>query len=190
MSLAPQLISEIEAGLIELKREYTLFLNGVSKIEPLQMRDDLIAHTRRLRNMHHNRTEDQFRANNTIARVQTHLQLWERQVQRMMAGEGMVKRPKLPDFSRPPEETREAKSERVTIRDAKSQREEVNKLYEEYTKLNLLLGSRKVVNFDKFQNFISSQTEKVRTSRKVDKVSYEVKIQGDKVVVKSRSVKD
>lgn len=190
MSLAPQLIGEVERALNDLKREYTLFLNGVSKTEPLQMREDLVVITRRLRNMHHNRTEDQFRAHNTIARVQTHLELWERQVQRKMAGEGMFKRPKMPDFSKSEPDKEEAPQQRVTISDAKSQKDEVDKLYKEYTKLNLLLGSRKVVNFDKFQNFIANQTQKVRDKRHVDKVSYEVKIQGDKVVVKSRSIKD
>ena len=179
------LIDEIERDLQELRKEYILFLNDITQIEPYEQRDRLAGKAKRLRNMSHTRTEDQFRANNTVAKVQSNLNLWERQVNKKYAGAPRQK-PKAPPPAPPPE----PKSRSVVIGDPVREQDRVVSLYDDYMRLNLSLGSKKVINFSKFQSFISNQNKQVRQKRGGDRVLYEVAVVNGKVVVKTKSVRD
>ncbi len=195
MSAASQLILDVERDLQNLRREYVLFLNGASKVEPFELREALAQKVKRLRNINHNRTEDQFRANNTISKAQSHFQLWDRQVEKKYSGDYFPKRKRAAQIEDSKEETPKKKVEpkgqkaSVVISDPSRQRDEVVKLYDEYMRMNLSLGSKKMINFSKFQNFITNQTQKVRDAKKVENVRYEVTVQDEKVVIKTRSVK-
>ena len=183
LSTAAQLIMEIEHDLIELRKEYTMFLNDISNLEPIEPRGKLEKKLKRLRNMNFNKTEDQFRANNATAKVNSMFQLWDRQVERKHRVDPKSRRKKAAPPPPPP------KSNSVVIRDAASQREQVETLYDQYMKLNLSLGSKKVINFSKFQSFIENQTNKVKAKKKIDQVKYEVTVQDDKVVIKTKTAK-
>jgi len=197
MSASAQMILDVERDLQDLRREYVLFLNGASKVEPFEQREELARKVKRLRNINHNRTEDQFRANNTISKAQSHFQLWDRQVEKKYSGDYFPKRKKAAQIEEPKEEAAKkpaaaaAKAPRksVVISDPTKQRDEVVKLYDEYMRMNLSVGSKKMINFTKFQSFIKTQTEKVREAKKVDNVGYEVMVQNEKVVIKARSIK-
>lgn len=195
MSAASQLILDVERDLQNLRREYVLFLNGASKVEPFELREALAQKVKRLRNINHNRTEDQFRANNTISKAQSHFQLWDRQVEKKYSGDYFPKRKRAAQIEDNKEETPKKKVEpkgqkaSVVISDPSRQRDEVVKLYDEYMRMNLSLGSKKMINFSKFQSFITNQTQKVRDAKKVENVRYEVTVQDEKVVIKTRSVK-
>lgn len=187
MSRAIELILEIERGFNQLKREYTLFLNDISKVEPLEMRDALVERVKQLRNTTGMRTEEQFRTNNLVSKIQSHIQLWERQLEHKYIGTGQKKPPQRK--KKPTPKPRRPEQKGITIQDAINQRERVTELYDEYMRLNLLLGARKMINFGKFQNFIHNQTRKIQTAKQVDSVRYEVQVQDQKVVIKSKSVK-
>ena len=200
--LPSQLILEIEQGFNDLRKEYILFLNGVSNIEPYEIRDKLSQKVKRLRNLNHHRTEDQFRANNIIAKVQSHFQLWDRQVEKKLSGDAAAirrRKKKLEDQEQEGSEVEKKKAQQpkaarsrsgVVISDPSKQPKQMEALYDEYMKLNLSMGKKKVINFTKFQSFIQNQTNKVKSARNVDKVRYEVSVQDDKVVIKSRKVKE
>ena len=185
MSAAAELYLEIEREFQELKKEYTLFLSDMVKIEPYEQRERMLTKVKRLRNMSNLRTEDQFRSNNLIAKVQTHIQLWERQLERKYSGKGQKPRPKRKVQEAP----KNLENKSVMISDAGKQRDKIVELYDEYMRLNLLLGARKMINFSKFQNFISNQTKKIQTTKQTDKVRYEVAVQDQKVIIKSKSIK-
>jgi len=188
MSQAIALIHEIEADFNQLKKEYTLFLSDVIKVEPLEAKTALERKVKRLRNITNMRTEEQFRTNNLISKVQSHFQLWERQLEQKYAGNPHRKPPRRKPRPKPAEKQRpEQKS--VTIRDAASQRDQVVELYDEYPRLNLLLGARKMIDFSKFQTFIHNQTRKIQNAKKVDDVRYQISVQDQKVVIKSKSIK-
>lgn len=199
MSNAKELIHEIERLLLELKKEYTMYLNGASKVEPYLLREDLVAKLKLLRRMNHRRTEDKFRTNNIVSRVESHFSLWDRRLEKKLSSGGMARRigtslnldepPDQEEKSKPRTEKMMPPGGPVVINDVKTQREDVVALYDEYMKLNLLLGSRKMVNFSKFQNFIDSQTQKLKTQQKAEKIGYQVQIQDQKVVIKSKSIK-
>ncbi len=195
MSAASQLILDVERDLQNLRREYVLFLNGASKVEPFELREALAQKVKRLRNINHNRTEDQFRANNTISKAQSHFQLWDRQVEKKYSGDFFPKRKRAAQIEDKKEDAPKKKAApkgqkaSVVISDPSRQRDEVVKLYDEYMRMNLSLGSKKMINFSKFQNFITNQTQKVRDAKKVENVRYEVTVQDEKVVIKTRSVK-
>jgi len=192
MSIGSRLLAEISDAFMELQREYTLFFSDVTKVEPYQMREDLLDKLKRLRNLSGLRTDEQFKVTNLIARVQTHVQLWNRQLERKYAGTDRP-RPQAARPTRPPApepQPAAPDNKRVTIGDATAERERVVTLYDEYTRLNLLLGARKMVNFSKFNEFIHSQTQKIQKAKNVGQVTYEVLIQDQKVVIKSRSDKD
>lgn len=185
---ASELIAEIENDFARLQREYMLFLNDQSKIEPADLRDRLEAKVKRLRNWPKMRTEEQFRTNNLVTRIQSHIQLWQRRLEQKYSGRGQRKPPprKTPTAAPKPK----PKRDNVVISDVSSQREQVVKLYDEYTRLNLLTGGNKMVNFSKFQNFINNQTRKIQQAKGVNKVSYEIAVQNEKVVIKSKSVRE
>ena len=187
MSQALQLIHEVEADFIKLKKEYTLFLNDVVKVEPHEAKIALERKVKRLRNIANLRTEEQFRTNNLISKVQSHFRLWERQLEQKYAGSPHRK----PPVKKPRREPQPRKPEQklVTIRDAASQREQVVELYDEYTRLNLILGARKMIDFTKFQTFIHNQTRKIQKAKQVEDVRYQITVQDQKVVIKSKSVK-
>ncbi len=200
MSNAKELIQEIERQLLELKKEYTMYLNGASKVEPYLLREELVANLKRLRRQNFRRTEDKFRTNNIVSRVESHFSLWDRQLEKKLSGTGPPRRPRPASRLQEetgaragaarPEQKQEPKKGPVIINDVKTQRDDVVSLYDEYMKLNLLLGSRKMVNFSKFQSFIDTQTQKLKSRQKAGKVGYEVQIQDQKVVIKSKSIKD
>lgn len=183
MALGPELCLQIEQDFNELRKQYTLFFSDQVKVEPYELREEVLSRVKRLRNLSNLRTEDQFRANNLISKVQTHIQLWDRQLENKYRGKGVQRRtaPKPPPQR---EEMPEFKS--VVISNADLQRDRVEELYDEYTRLNLLLGARKIINFSKFQSFIQGQTEKVQ-AKGVDNVRYEVMVQDQKVVIKAKS---
>ena len=185
VSVASQLMLELERDLAELRKEYNMFFSGVNPIEPFEVRQSVEQKLKRLRNLNIHRTEEQFRANNLISKVQTHLQLWTRQVEQKNTGElfGVRRRKSTP----PPQEAPRQKG--VVIRDPGNQTKEVAALYEEYKRLNLSLGAGKIINYEKFEHFIANQTKKVQSSKGVADVRYEVSVQDDKVVIKTRSVK-
>jgi len=187
MSSGMELLLEIEADFAELKREFTLFLNDIVKIEPYELKESLIRKVRRLRNIGNLRTEEQFRANNINAKITSHLALWERQLEKKYSGKGQ--RPKPKKRVAKPSVLEAPKNKSVVISDSGAQRERVVELYDEYTRLNLILGARKMINFSKFQNFINSQTRKIQNAKAVDKVRYEVLVHDQKVVIKSKSIK-
>ncbi len=184
MALGPELCLQIEQDFNELRKQYTLFFSDQVKVEPYELREEVLNRLKRLRNLSNLRTEDQFRANNLISKVQTHIQLWDRQLENKYRGKG-YQRPKTTAKPTPQrEEMPEFKS--VVISNAGLQRDRVEELYDEYTRLNLLLGARKIINFSKFQTFIQDQTEKVQ-AKGVDSVRYEVLVQDQKVVIKAKS---
>ncbi len=189
MSAAIELIMQIERDLVELSKEYTLFFSDISKVEPYELREAMMAKVKRLRSMNHRRTEEQFRSSNLIAKVQSRVQLWDRQLERKYYGSPQTRRPKKAAPPKP-EPKREQKKQPVVINDPKSQRDQVVALYDEYTRLNVLMGSRKAINFAKFQNFIARQTEKVQSAGKVKNVAYELEVRDQKVVVKAKVVRD
>jgi hypothetical protein len=185
---ATELLLMITHEFEELRKEYTLFLNDVVKLEPVDSRDRLMKRVKILRNLTNLRTEDQFKANNLIAKVNTHVDLWNRQTERKYAGT-LRPRPNPKPKAPPSEEKKKDLKKNIVISDPNAQRERVVELYDEYMRLNLLLGSRKMANFAKFSSFINNQTQKIRTNKGVDKVQYEVMVQDQKVVIKSKSVK-
>lgn len=199
MSAAMDLILRIETNFVQLRKEYTLFLNDVNTVEPYELRNRLEADMKRLRNMNNLRTEENFRSQNLISKVNSHLQLWKRQVERKISGDPVAAarmarlkaKKKLEDKQTADKKVAKKGSgkKRVVISDVGNQRERVVELYDEYMRLNLQLGSRKMANFAKFQNFIAQQTQKIQSSKKVDNVAYEVSVQDEKVVIRSRSAK-
>jgi hypothetical protein len=188
VTLAAQLIHEIEQGIIELRKEYTMFLNDITNIEPFASRDQLQKKVKRLRNLNFNRTEDQFRANNLIAQVNSHFQLWDRQLERKYTGDPHLRKRKPPKQAEAPPEKKKKSGGVIIGAGAANQREQVESLYDAYMKLNLSLGASNVINFTKFQNFIENQTEKIKAKKGVDKVRYEVAEKDGKVIIKSRTV--
>lgn len=198
MSAAMDLILKIENNFAKLRKEYTLFLNDVNTLEPYELRNTLEADLKRLRNMSNLRTEENFRSQNIIAKVNSHLQLWKRQVERKYSGDPVAaarmarmkaKKQIEEKAGQTQERRKEAPKKRVVISDVGNQREKVVELYDEYMRLNLMLGARKMANFAKFQSFIQQQTQKIQSSKKVDNVAYEVSVQDEKVVIRSRSAK-
>jgi hypothetical protein len=183
MALAPELCLQIEQDFTELRKQYTLFFSGQVKVEPYELREEIMGRIKRLRNLSNLRTEDQFRANNLITKVQTHVQLWDRQLEQRNRGQGF-QRPKATAQQPPKQQEPEYKS--IVISHAGLQRDRVEELYDEYTRLNLLLGARKIINFAKFQSFIQDQTQKVQ-AKGVENVRYEVMVQDQKVVIKAKS---
>lgn len=190
MSVVTDLIAQIEYDLETLKRAYTQFLSDQAK-EPHDLRRAMERRVRQLKGFMNLRTEEKFRTRNTIAKVNTLVKLWDKQVDRKYEG-----KPRRPKPALPPEEPQEQKAaaaepkpQTVTIGNATNEREKVVKLYDEYMRLNLLLGSRKMINFGKFQSFINSQTQKIQHTKKVDQVKYEVTVKDEQVVIKSKSVK-
>lgn len=184
MALAPELCLQIEQDFNELRKQYTLFFSDQVKVEPYELREEIMNRLKRLRNLSNLRTEDQFRANNLISKVQTHIQLWDRQLERKYRGQG-IQRPKA-SAAQQPQREQQPEFKSIVISHAGLQRDRVEELYDEYTRLNLLLGARKIINFAKFQSFIQDQTEKVQ-AKGVDNVRYEVMVQDQKVVIKAKS---
>lgn len=189
MSSAAELMFSIKTDFEELRKLYTLFLNDVEKFEPIEARDQLLKKIKRLRNLTNLRTEERFKSNSLIAKVNTHIDLWNRQTERKYAG---TLRPRPKAARKPPpseEEKRQSPQKHVLISDPNTQRDRVVELYDEYMRLNLLLGSRTMANFAKFSTFIQNQTQKIRETKGAEKVQYEVMVQDQKVVIKSKSVK-
>ena len=184
MSIAQQLLLQIEEDFQQLRKEYTMFLNDISQVEPIELRTGMMNRVKRLRNLSNLKTEEQFRCNNLISKIHSHTQLWDRQVERKYLGDPRLKKPKKTSQAPP-----KPKESGVVIKDPAAQREQVSNLYEEYTRLNLIVGSRKMVNFSKFQNFIESQTSKLKDKKGAKSVRYEVIVQDNKVVIKSKSVR-
>ena len=184
-SVAAQLIHDIEGSLVELRKQYTMFLNDIINVEPYEAREMLNGKIKRLRNLNFNRTEDQFRANNLIAKAQSHFQLWDRQLERKYTGSPHLRRKRgaEPEQAQP---AKKAKARGVVIGDPRKQRAQVETLYDEYMKLNLSLGGKNVINFTKFQNFIQNQTEKIKAKKGVERVQYEVAVKEDKVIIRSK----
>jgi hypothetical protein len=206
MSDAEQLINRISAYLEDLRREYLLFLNDSIQLEPLTKKDALLAMTRRLRVMPGLRTSEKFRSENLIAKVLTNTQLWEKQAERKYEGNPRLRAMrarKMTEDARADAERAEENAaqsaddkqsagtrpdkKRVVISSTDDQRDQVVKLYDEYMRLNLLIGKRKMSNFTNFQAFISAQTEKQK-KKGAQQVSYEVSLKDNKVVIKSKSV--
>ena len=188
MENTSSLISQLERDFQELKKEYTLFFSGVSNKEPYELKELVLTQSKSLRNSNNMRTVDQFRTNNLIAKVQTHIQLWERQLEKKYSGE-LNKRPKPKPSPKPAPKAAAPENKSVVISNAGEQRDKVVSLYDEYMRLNLLLGARKMINFTKFQNFIQSQTQKIRTSKQVANVKYEVLVQDQKWLSSRRLLK-
>jgi len=191
MSVAIELIMQIEKGLADLSREYNLFLSDQVKVEPYEMREQLMAKVKRLRNLNCRRTEEQFRAANTVAKVQAHVQRWERQLELKYSGGPQRRRLKKKAADAPPApkpKTRDKKS--IVVHDAKSERDQVVALYDEYTRLSLKVGANKKLDFARFQKFIDTQTEKVRSAKQAKGVSYELEVRDEKVVFKTRALKE
>jgi hypothetical protein len=185
---ASDLIPIIQKDFNELLRDYTQFLSGAVPLEPMDKREALMEKVKVLRNMTKMRTEENFLADNTIARIMAHVSLWERQLQ---ARDGRRKvRKKIdsvdPAHSAPPKE-KIAPSKVVRLSDPARERAQVVELFEEYVKLNLMTGNRQPIGFGKFQTFLQDQTNKILASRKSSSVAFEVILKDDKVVLKTRS---
>lgn len=189
MSVASDLYLQVENEFNELRKAYTLFFSDQIKVEPFELREAVQQKIKRLRNLSNLRTEDQFRTNNIISKVQSHFQLWDRQLERKYQGGGRRPKRTTAQKTNKPDSPKKPENKSVMIRDAGSQRDAVVSLYDEYTRLNLLVGSRKMINFSKFQSFIKNQTEKIQTSKGAKGVRYEITEQDGKVVIKSKSVK-
>lgn len=193
MASALELLLQVEQEFKELQREYTMFLSDVSMVEPYQLRERMMNKVKRLRNMSNLRTEEAFRVSNMVSKVASHTVLWDRQVERKYTGDPKLIAKKKAAQAKDKQKSAAAKKadrQSVMITDAASQREQVTALYDEYMRLNLLTGSRKVINFSKFQNFIANQTDKIKAAKNVNKVKYEVVVQDEKVVIKSKSVRE
>ena len=191
MASASKMIQEIEQGFDELSKEYNLFHNGLSKFEPLELREDLLDKVKRLRRIPNLRTEEKFRSQNLLAKLNAHTQLWDKMTERRFMGKPRPgRKPPAAAAAASKEPTKgQPESKKVVISDPGNQRDQVVDLFDEYMRLNLLVGNRKMTNFTKFQAFIHSQTDKIRKAKNAEKVQYEVLVQNQKVVIKSRSVK-
>lgn len=190
MSVVTDLIAQINYDLEELKKAYMQFLCDQAK-EPHGLRRAMESRVRQLRGFVNLRTEEDFRTRNMVSKVNTLTRLWDKQVERKYEGKPKSARPKPPVEK--PETQPKAKEApvkpAVTIGNATKERDKVVSLYDEYMRLNLLLGSRKMINFGKFQAFIHNQTQKIQKSKKVAQVQYEVSVKDQQVVIKSKSVK-
>ena len=192
---ASQLISHIEREFHELRKEYILYLSNRIKLEPLDQRLNLLKKLKRLQNMTNMRTEDHFRTDNLVAKVQSHCQLWDRQVEEKLGSGSRHRKTKkkeekeLDVFApRKAEPGRQPDRKVVTITDAAYQRERVVELFDEYTRLSLLSGGRNLPNFGKFQSFIANQTQKLQKAKHAKSVQYEVVLKDQKVIIKSKSL--
>ena len=185
MSVAAQLLMQVEQDFQELRKNYNMFLGGTLKTEPGELRDQLKAKVKRLRSVSQLSATEQFRINNVISQVQTYLQLWERQVNEKLSGKNPVNR------RRKATETISSKLRGcVTLSRPLEEQDRVRELYETYKKMNLQVGSSKIVSLEKFRSFLDIQTKKIQATKCVSRVQYEVSVRNEKVVIKSKSVKD
>lgn len=194
MSVVTDLIAQINTDLELLRRGYTQFLSDQAR-EPHELRQAMERRVRQLKGFTNLRTEEKFRTQNMVSKVNSLLALWDKQVERKYEGKPRRPRPTPPPEDKKQEDPhkkavkKEAPTPTFLIANAAQQRGEVVKLYDEYMRLNILLGSRKMINFGKFQAFINSQTQKIQRTKKVDKVQYQVSVKDDQVVIKSKSIK-
>lgn len=191
MSVVTDLIDQIDYDLEELKKAYTQFLSDQAPTEPHDLRRAMESRVRQLRGFMNLRTEEKFRTQNALSKVMTMTKLWDKQVERKYEG-----KPRRTPSSEPSgekgkkqEAQASAPTQSVTIGNATKERDKVVQLYDEYMRLNLLLGSRKIINFGKFQAFIQSQTQKIQNSKRVEQVKYQVAVKDQQVVIKSKSIK-
>jgi len=190
MSVVTDLINQISVDLEELKKAYTKFLSDQSKMEPHDLRRAMESRVRQLRGFSNLRTEERFRTQNALSKVTSMTKLWDKQVERKYEGKPRKTFSSTPQADQ--EQTKDNASspnESITIGNAAKERDKVVKLYDEYMRLNLLLGSRKMINFGKFQAFIQSQTQKIQKSKQVGQVKYQVAVKDQQVVIKSKSIK-
>lgn len=189
MSVVTDLIAQIQADLDELRIAYIQFLSDHAK-EPHQLRKALEMRVRKLKSFMNLRTEEEFRTRNTLAKVSTMTSLWDKQVDRKYEGKPRPPKPADTEEKEATVVTKEKPEKKpVSIGNAEQEREKVVSLYDEYMRLNLLLGSRKMINFGKFQAFIHSQTQKIQRAKNVTQVQYEVSVKDQQVVIKSKSLK-
>ncbi|MCB1043298.1 MAG: hypothetical protein KDC35_10175 [Acidobacteria bacterium] len=183
MSRATALIQQLEADLHRLKKDYILFLNGTTLVEPMDARDRLVSKLRELTNLTKLKASEIFRADNISSKINAHLALWERQLQAKMG----THRKKRPAAETPDPVPAATQQRRVVISDAQGQRDAVVALYDEYTRTNLSLGVVNQVSFTKFQAFIQQQTQSIQTRKQAKSVEYEIVVKDDKAAIKSKA---
>ena len=175
MSRATDLISQIENDLQRVKKEYIFFFNGNTLVEPYELRERMMRKVRELTNLTKLKSSEMFRADNLIAKVNSHVSLWERQLQEKLGARRG--RPKKADAAASAENAQAAKPaagstpRRIAISNATSERDQVVALYDEYTRTNLNLGV-KTRSASRASNPLSSnKRSRSRNARAVRRLS-------------------
>lgn len=189
MSRATDLIRQVENDLQRVKKEYIFFFNGNTLVEPYELRERMMRKVRELTNLTKLKSSEMFRADNLIAKVNSHVSLWERQLQEKLGARRS--RPKKADAAASAENPQSPKvtkstPRRIAISNATSERDQVVALYDEYTRTNLNLGVKNPVSFSRFQSFIQQQTESVKKRKGSQTVVYEIVVKDDKAAIKSK----
>jgi len=177
-------LDQLEISLNLLKREYEMFFSGSVKQAPRDSKRRLEKTIKRYASMQGLSYAQRFRYNSLVARFNSYMDLWNKQMR--YKEEGRTPSGAIPLIT---ENNNKLKTQPITPASSNGAEAKLEKVFEEYLKRREETGEgRPNLKFQDFVKIVSKQREAIVTKYQCKDVDFYVKIEGGHARLKARPV--
>jgi hypothetical protein len=178
-------LDQLENSLNLLKREYEIFFSGAVKQAPRESKKRLEKTIQRYTSMQGLSYAQRFRFNSLVARFNSYMDLWNKQMR--YKEEGRTPSGAIPLI--PENNNNKLKTQPVTPAGSNGAEAKLEKIFEEYLKRREETGEgRPNLKFQDFCKIVSKQREAIVSKYRCKDVDFYVKIEGGHARLKARPV--
>lgn len=174
-------IQKLETNINLLKAQYDQYFMGVLKTPPARLADDVAREIRAMATVKAPNTAMQFKVQQLIAKYNTYLNFWQRNLRDLEEGKSVRRRDSDMALAR-------AREGVFEISSAESDRVLVESLYRKLSKEYRELGSKQVPDLPKVREMVKQQTDSLKEKYNCASVEYRVVVEKGKVKIKANPI--
>jgi hypothetical protein len=175
--VADRELDELERSIMLLRRDYEVFFTGSSKRPPTDAHQRLSKNIKRFQSLQGLPYAQRFRFNSLVARFNTFLDHWNKQLRLKEEGRLFASRAAIKAKAAPPTNLKENNKQFETV-------------YQDYLKSRQTTGERSSnVNFDNFSSLLAKQRDALIQKFSCKDVRFYVTVENGRTKLKARPVK-
>jgi hypothetical protein len=174
-------IQKLENNINLLKAQYDQYFVGILKTSPSRLADEVAREIRAMATTKAPNTALQFRLQQVIARYNTYLNFWQRNLRDLEEGKNVRRRDSDMALAR-------ARNGIFEISSAQTDRVLVESLYRKLTQEYRDLGSKQVPDLPRVREMVKQQTDSIKEKYNCSSVEYRVVVEDGKVKIKANPI--
>jgi len=174
-------IQQLESNINLLKAQYDQYFAGILKTPPARLADEVAREIRVMTTAQAPNTALQFKVRQLIARYNTYLNFWQRNLRDLEEGRNIRRRDSDMALAR-------ARNGIFEISSTETDRVLVESLYRKLSKEYKDLGRKQIPDLPKIREMVKQQTDSIKEKYNCSSVEYRVVVEGGKVKIKANPI--